>query len=329
MRNDVLIHKVRLERTDRTCTPWWQPDFVSRQSPISLPPHLRAFPAGHLRCQHCGSFSGQPFEQGWACLDGECEQHFVLKSGSLLSDLSYSADYAAVWAWCIECKQPSKIIYEGGLWTCLRKECARAFQFPLGIDTGSLVYSAEFINERTNFTPPCQPLRPALPVLGDGFCGTEMEFRCGIVCPKCFGCSRRRHWDRWVYETPDCPFVLIAPPPPYPLCRVNNENWELKRRKLLRQNRLGESVVASHLTIGAYNAYQYLLPHVEDRSMMIGSVHVFRASAAINARGDGPDGLWDEIQLAANQDFGLQRNPVRLAGRRSILRMHGDMKAVR
>ncbi|KAL2757753.1 hypothetical protein ACRALDRAFT_2016840 [Sodiomyces alcalophilus JCM 7366] len=301
-------------------------EFVPRESHTAELPRPRAFPAGHIQCQHCKEIFSQPFEQGWACLNGKCEQHFVLDSGSLMSDLTYSADCAAVWAWCVECKHPSKTIFEGGIWTCLRKDCMVAFQFPLDVNASSLAYSAEFISERTDFAPPPQPLRPALPTLGDDSCGTEIEFRRGIVCPECFGCSRRRNWDRWVYETPGCPFVLIAPPPPYPLCRIEKENWEINRRKSLKQSRLGENIAVSRLTIGAYSVYQYLLPHVKDRSKVIGSVHIFRATASTNARPDGPNSLWDEMQLAANQGFGLQRNPVRLAGRRSSPRMHVDIK---
>ncbi|ROT34664.1 hypothetical protein SODALDRAFT_285960 [Sodiomyces alkalinus F11] len=244
-------------------------------------------------------------------------------SGSILSDLSYSADCAAVWAWCVECKQPSKTIFDGDIWTCLHKNCTRAFQFQPEMDTNKLVYSAVFINERTAFVPPHEALRPALPVLWENSCGTEIEFRCGIVCPKCFGCSRRRNWDRWVYETPGCPFVLIAPPPPYPLCRVEKENWEFNARKCLKQSRVGEHVVASRLTIGAYSAYQFLLADIKDALKVIGSVHVFRATAVTNARDEGPNSLWNEIQLASNQGFGLQRNPVRLAGHKSeVLTRH-------
>ncbi|PNH33007.1 hypothetical protein BJF96_g3820 [Verticillium dahliae] len=122
--NDIFFWKIRLERTDRTTPSWCQPDDALTQTVEPRP-----FPHGKLDCVHCGVLSMYSFAQGWACLNGNCKQHFTLADGTSLTDLSYAGHSATIIAWCSECKHASKTIFVEG-WTCYNRGCSKAFEFP-------------------------------------------------------------------------------------------------------------------------------------------------------------------------------------------------------
>lgn len=315
----IFLHKLRLEKTDKSSSDWWMPTAnpsTSIDSQMSGDEHDHAYPQVRMDCESCHEDSPQIFTQGWVCLNGRCESHLLLDDGKMVSHLEYASTHAATIAWCTECRQPSKTIFENE-WTCLNNLCAKAFVFADHVDPNELVYSAHFLKERTQCRAATEPLQPPLPDTSTVQAGTGAEFRIGLVCPKCHGCSRRKDWDRWVYETEGCDFVLDAPPQPYSLASVADENAEFRLRKMYTQARAGPSIISQVKSIGAYGVKQYLLPAPGRNGQLIGSVHVLQATAQINAGPGGPDELWEEIQRTTSLNFDLKRNPVRTPGRKS------------
>lgn len=317
----IFIYKLRLEKTDKNSPSWWTLESTDDEIDHSMDVGQddRAYPAVRMECGSCEWEYAQIFTEGWVCLNAECEYHLVLEDGRTLSmdNIEYASTHAAHLNWCDQCQQPSKTIFEEG-WACLNKECSHFFEFDESVDTVNLTYSQDFLNERTHCAPASEPLQPELPVLDKTQAGTESEVRRGMVCPKCHGCSRRKDWDGWVYETRGCDFVLAAPPQPYPLSNVDQEVAELKRRKTYRQPRVDAPVKQSTTSIGAYTVEQYFLPVPGEGGDLIGTVHVFRANHSINTGNGGADQLWDEIQQATGQGFSLLRNPVRTPGRKFL-----------
>lgn len=305
----IVIHKLRLEKTDKSASSWWMPKNSAAEQVGQ-----RAYPDVRGHCDSCNKESKQVFTQGWACLNAGCDKHFVLATGETITDLDYAADNAALMAWCIECKQPSKTVFGEG-WTCLHKRCSSAFEFAEDVDTSKLTYSREILLERTACATPAQPIRPDLPSFQEAT--TDIAFRRGIVCPQCHGCSRRRDWDRWTCETEGCDFVISAPPQPLSLAEISRENEEALSRKKFKNPVTDPSVETFTATMGGYDVDVYLFPQPTNHGIIIGTVHVFRATDRVNSRRGGADQLWAEIQDSTGRGFSLSRNPVRTPGRKS------------
>ncbi|KAG7108578.1 hypothetical protein HYQ44_012454 [Verticillium longisporum] len=302
--NDIFFWKIRLERTDRTTPSWCQPDDALTQTVEPRP-----FPHGKLDCVHCGVLSMYSFAQGWACLNGNCEQHFTLADGTSLTDLSYAGHSATIIAWCSECKHASKTIFVEG-WTCYNRGCSKAFEFPAEVDMGALTYSEAFLSERTTFPTPPDSLVPPMPNPSDG-CGTEKAARISIVCPRCRGCSRRVYWNRWSCDNKECNYILPAAPRPL---SIEDIRAETTKRKSLLQVKKNDSLVQRDLMICGHKVEQYFLPDMEAKGQCCGTVLIFRATDAINNTRNGPNHLWMDIQEAAARGDDFKRNAVKCPG---------------
>ncbi|KAK1701265.1 hypothetical protein BDP55DRAFT_538712 [Colletotrichum godetiae] len=222
-----------------------------------------------------------------------------------------ASHYSATLAWCIDCHQHCKTVFSAG-WTCLNRKCKKFFTFPAGVDVACLDYSESFLQERTSFQLPEQPLRPDLPSM-EGCLGTESEMRKGIVCPQCHGCSRRIDWTHWAYENPVCNFVLMAKPAAFPLQNVLQEEARVKRILGQGSRLFDAGILQHHAQINGCPVEQFLLPDPSDSSKIIGSVSIIRTNQEINAQPGGPDEMW-KISNESVETFDLSRNSVVHAG---------------
>ncbi len=188
-------------------------------------------------------------------------------------------------------------------------------------------------------TPPAvMPPLPCADYADEENCGTEVEFRKGMVCPRCGCCAPRAYWDRWECPNERCKYRHYVNMLPYPLSSAREEEKRpsisrvkagLKPGELLKDNivtRLPEVTFES-----GFVATTYHLPDPEGK--IIGSVTIFRATEQICMRENGPDELYRDLQAAVairdKDDNGqvipgmeksgkinLRRNPVRNPGRK-------------
>ncbi|TQN75222.1 Alpha-ketoglutarate-dependent dioxygenase alkB-like protein 3 [Colletotrichum shisoi] len=302
------IHKIRLEKTNRAMPSWWQLS-AEMQSSTQLR-ELREFPTFRADCTKCRQSSKQMYIQGWTCLNAECEGSFAFTPAIDISELTVASYHASSLAWCVACHQGSKAIFSCG-WSCLNQKCSSFFNFPAGTDVNRLTYSEDFLLERTSYQVPQQPLQPPLPdITAPGLLGTEKAMRDGIVCPECHRCARRVDWTKWSYEDPRCNFTLLAPPLPFPLANVLAESKQQQRlRSGFQSKAFNKHILQSASQANGYAMEQYLLPDPLNTNTIIGSVTVFRATPAINARAGAPDQIWDLLQHDTVRDFGFQRKP--------------------
>ncbi|KAK2018281.1 hypothetical protein LZ32DRAFT_680720 [Colletotrichum eremochloae] len=299
-----IIHKIRLEKTDRSVPSWWQS--MSEAQNIAK---LDGFPALQANCFKCGTASKQTFTQGWTCLNARCEDCFVFPPAVDILKLTTASKHASFLAWCVDCHQGSKTVFSCG-WVCLHQKCGKFFTFAAGVNAKQLTYSEDFLLERTSHQMPQQPLQPPLPdITMPGFLGTEKAMRNGIVCPECHRCARRVDWTKWAYEDPLCPFTLLAPPLPLPLEEVHAEETHQRQKKTFESKILDEHILEVRSGSNGYPIEQYLLPDPLSTGIIIGSVTVLRATRAINAREGGPDQMWGLLQHDTVRDFGFQRQP--------------------
>ncbi|KAK1986154.1 hypothetical protein LZ30DRAFT_648473 [Colletotrichum cereale] len=298
------IHKIRLEKTDRSAPSWWQ-----SMSEAQNTAKLEEFPALQANCSKCGVLSKQTLIQGWTCLNSKCEECFVFPPAVDILKLTTFSKHASPLAWCVDCHQGSKMVFSCS-WVCLNHKCGKFFTFPAGFDVNQLKYTEDFLLERTSHQVPQQTLQPPLPdITMPGLLGTEKVMRDGIVCPECHRCARRVEWTKWAYEDPLCHFTLLAPPLPLPLQAVHVEETQQRQRKTFESKILDEHILEAKSESNGYSIEQYLLPDPLDAGVIIGSVTVFRATRAINAREGAPDQMWDLLQHDTAQDFGFQRQP--------------------
>ncbi|KAK2001110.1 hypothetical protein LX36DRAFT_629421 [Colletotrichum falcatum] len=299
-----FIHKIRLEKTDRSVPSWWQSNSEAQDIVKG-----EEFPAHQANCSKCGTLSKQTFNQGWTCLNGHCEECFVFPPAVDILKLSASSRHASSLAWCVDCHKESKTVFSC-CWVCLNQKCDKFFTFPTGVDINQLKYSEDFLLERTSHQVPRQPLQPPLPDTAmPGFLGTEKAMRDGIVCPECHRCARRVDWTKWAYEDPRCHFTLLASPLPLPLEEVHAEESHQRRKRSFESKVLDERILEARSESNGYSIEQYLLPDPLDADVIIGSVTVLRATRDINVREGAPDQMWDLLQHDTTRDFGFQRQP--------------------
>ncbi|OLN96554.1 hypothetical protein CCHL11_00652 [Colletotrichum chlorophyti] len=300
------INKVRLEKTDRRTPSWWQP-----KSEVQQTARPRESPCHQFNCLKCHRSSKQMFSQGLTCLNSDCKEVFKFNQPVDIQQLSFASHRAAPLAWCLDCHKESKQVFSCG-WACLNKGCNKFFSFPAGLKVDELAYSEEFLQERTSFEDPQEPLKPVLPdAATGGFIGTEKMMRDGIICPKCHGCSRRKYWKHWAYENSECDFILEAKPHPYPLEDVLAEEVQEKKKKAFSETKVMNEQIIKTTTeeVDGYRVEQYLLPDQLDPEIVLGSVTVFRASREVNSQPGGPDDIWNSLQQdTVEGNFDLQRS---------------------
>ncbi|KAF6835908.1 hypothetical protein CPLU01_04011 [Colletotrichum plurivorum] len=302
--NGVRFFKIRLEKIDRSTPSWWQPE---DQVQHSVRP--RECPPIQTLCSLCGEVSKQVFSQGWTCLNAHCSGVLSFPPDDI-QQLSFASHRAVPMAWCVMCEKGSKTIFSCG-WICLNEDCDDFFHLPTGVSRDDLIYSEEYLQERTAHLVPIQPLAPRLPdATVDGFLGTEKEMRIGIVCPQCGGCSRRKCWNRWICENPDCSYVLDGRPRPYPLRVVIAEEVAQTQKSSFTTLTVAEGIPMATSRVNGYTIDQYLLPDPNDAGAVFGSVTVFRSGTKINAEAGGANDMWNQMQEETIKDFGLRRQPV-------------------
>ena len=157
----------------------------------------------------------------WVTQTGETHVHRVRFEKADLTSLSWWAptgttlpsvkrDFTkrALVDTCSTCSQTFPQIYANG-WTCCNTKCQ---QFTRMVSVPDL--NPAFLAERSDHaTKPKAPF-PVVPWLPKNdpylpFCSYTRAK--GIVCPKCHGCSSRKHWTHWACETEGCDFIYEIP----------------------------------------------------------------------------------------------------------------------
>ncbi|KAL7621160.1 hypothetical protein AAE478_008477 [Parahypoxylon ruwenzoriense] len=211
---------------------------------------------------------------------------------------------------CTACQEKSKEIFTHG-WTCLNKDCPEFFQIG-SMDRSLLEYNEDFLAERTAFEKEEEfkfPLLPPLPVNEGNALGTEKQFKNGIVCPKCFGCSRRIKWEGWYCENDACDFKHAVPMKEIPLGSIAEETAIVRNRQTLDYTRYG--VKAYRQSLGGNELTTWFLPGEGDPNSFIGSVTRIRPSEEARGRMGGLNDLYMKLQ---NEDIGLKRGGARNTG---------------
>ncbi|OTB03923.1 hypothetical protein M426DRAFT_23247 [Hypoxylon sp. CI-4A] len=218
--------------------------------------------------------------------------------------------YACVVKKCPRCGSNSKEKFKQG-WACLQKKCTHFFKFPPNISIDKLEYNDTFLRERSPFDgePVNHNLVPALPSRDMNSSGSEKEFKRGIVCPKCLGCSRRIKWDGWYCETPGCDFKLIMPLRLITLEAIVEENERAQGPKhpdVVRY--IHNSVLCFKEKIGECTTESYFFP--DGNGGFIGSVTSIHASKEMLSRPGGINDLYEKIQRG---DIPLERRAAKNA----------------
>lgn len=215
---------------------------------------------------------------------------------------------------CTACNVESKVIFQQGF-ACLNPQCSKYFEFSMPVDHTELKYSEVFLSERTQYSgPEPGPILPPLPELeGEDF-GYEERYRKGIVCSKCQCCSRRLEWRRWECENTDmsCSFTHSVIQRPISVVDAIRQGNDADGDKV-RVSRFicHASIKVKTASTKFYDICEYAIPNHENKS--IGFVRHFKPRKVVNELPDGPNDLFMQLQT---EDFGLQRNASRLAGRK-------------
>ncbi|OTA54703.1 hypothetical protein K449DRAFT_377378 [Hypoxylon sp. EC38] len=222
--------------------------------------------------------------------------------------------YSCPLSTCHACRKESKKMYKQG-WTCLNEECAQFFQFPAHIDVNELEYNDHFLNERTAFTGP-QPkydLIPALPCIKGDASGSEKEYKQGIVCPKCHGCSRKIQWNYWYCENRECDFKHTITVQMNSMEKIAEENAKIMAKRRTYKFRRGEkpSSLPLHfsLVIGGHRFTVFFL--TDGTGRFIGSVTRIRPTKQARSRPGGYNDIYTDVQ---NSDIPFERRGARNAG---------------
>ncbi|KAK4199729.1 hypothetical protein QBC40DRAFT_265647 [Triangularia verruculosa] len=223
---------------------------------------------------------------------------------------------------CVACGVMSKEIFTIG-WFCLNHNCASFYQISPGqeVDIDALVYSQDFVNERTPFIGEIPSLMPDMPSVNSDQYGTELHLRTGFVCPDCHHACRRLYWNTLRCEIPQCGFRQEVHMVPYPRDKLDAEVEAFEKKMVNRRRNSGvndplaticierHAVRSPVMALGGYIVRQFFLTDPDDR--MIGSFTIFRSNEQINARAGGPDELFRTLEV---EDIGLRRNPAAVAG---------------
>lgn len=265
-----------LEKTDLDEPSWWAPSLKSTLRPQTIVNPERQ------KCPHCYESSPAIFAQGWVCLNPQCLCYY---EGPHTGDLKLISDQVEYSQAYLDSRTP----YQG--------------EAP-----GPLTRTPDFISSLT----------------ARGETGYEFIWTQGIVCPKCQCCSRRIHDWGWRCENQACNFELRARVPTITVqdampdkftpnfhkivsVDMNKDNGELGPKD---DPKIMEPPPCPHY--GGYDIEYYDLPGPtlpNGRREIAGIIVVFRATPAINARADGPDQLFRELQ--EEEHLGMKRNRVR------------------
>lgn len=233
--------------------------------------------------------------------------------GTTLSEPNFNwpkAEYKS----CVACEVESKVIFQQGF-ACLNPQCSEYFEFGTPVNNAALKYSDAFLSERTEYNGlEPGPISPPLPKLEGNDFGYEARYRKGVVCSSCQCCSRRLQWRDWKCENVEgeCRFTHIVPQRPISVANAirqgnNADSDELRVSKFI----LHDSIKMKTVGTKFYDIDEYTIPDHNRQS--IGFIRHFKPRKVVNELPGGPNDLFMQLQA---EDFGLQRNASRLAGRK-------------
>ncbi|KAJ9155445.1 hypothetical protein NKR23_g2011 [Pleurostoma richardsiae] len=86
--DEILIHKIRLEKIDLQEDSWWWSDRAEATQPFTLSSATTGkFSTDSQTCPHCNATSKTIFTAGWTCLSHRCTQFFQFNDDTIDVDL--------------------------------------------------------------------------------------------------------------------------------------------------------------------------------------------------------------------------------------------------
>ncbi|KKK17010.1 hypothetical protein ARAM_003408 [Aspergillus rambellii] len=217
---------------------------------------------------------------------------------------------------CAGCLQTSARVYDEG-WMCLHPSCKLFWTINASAPPETLTFHPGFLESRLRPDPEIQPhfsLVPSLlSTLNDGdqdISSARIAWK-GIVCPRCCRCISRRFWNGWKCTDYDiqcssghvqnrCPFEKLTTMHPVSLRSVIDD-FELSpiKRALFFDPKFAMPEIDDR-TFFPYRKLSYRIPGA-------GYITHFVSSQSINTRPNGPNDLFNQLQVA---DAGLRRYPL-------------------
>lgn len=207
---------------------------------------------------------------------------------------------------CQNCQHTSKRIFQQG-WICLYEKCKYFWKLHGRNAPSNLVYSKDFLTERTSWPNSVRPafeLKPELPKQDpkDPTVSFSLTSWKGIVCPRCGRCISRTKWTGWECKTANCGYSIYIQPSPIPATSLLPEHTIEYLGHALPLDRYADPVLLRQPEfLGNWRIHTY--------SLMDGNtITHFHANGAINQQPGGAHELFLALQSA---DLGLQRFPLK------------------
>lgn len=209
---------------------------------------------------------------------------------------------------CSSCEHTSPQVYRHG-WMCLRPGCSKAWTLNGLVPPAELEFDADFLAFRTPSACGdglCKKLIRSFSSFIEDYSEDNTYSRSswkGIVCPSCSKCVSRIHWGGWkctddiAYPRKGsekvCAFEHMIAMRPVPLESVVGDATRTPLRAAP-----GVRVTIESSSDCPYEIRKYTLPNG------VGSITHFIATAASNSRPNGPNDMFQQMQLG---EFGLRR----------------------
>lgn len=200
---------------------------------------------------------------------------------------------------CSHCHGQYLQVYQ--VWMCLNHECQSFWKLPNGSDPDEnvLVFNDAFLKKRTVWTGKKEfDIKPAQfdPSTHDSAQYVySRDGWYGFWCEKCGQCSSRENWSSW-----NCPCGnsrTVDPPILTP--KQTNVGFDDDKKMVTSISKTPKSTIQPKVTIaGKYTIETYVINEGN-------RVHHFRSCPELNAQPNGPDQLFEELQIA--KDLKLQR----------------------
>ena len=213
---------------------------------------------------------------------------------------------------CLFCLGENEQIYTAG-WMCLNERCPAFWTIGLRPPQGRLVYSPDFLGERTawdasqDFSPPFLLVPPLL--VGDEtarewvenptFAVSRLAWR-GIVCPRCGRCNARTEWFGWRCQTESCDFQLAIPMRPVSQALLGDPFDTAAYGHTIPSVRSSHHIPVESRPLGNYRITTVTIPGC-------GVVAHIQPNRRVLGRTKGPHDMFRELQTL---DIGLKRHPL-------------------
>ncbi|KAK1145701.1 hypothetical protein N8T08_003937 [Aspergillus melleus] len=212
---------------------------------------------------------------------------------------------------CSSCRDISPQVYSQG-WMCLNQDCKQFWTLNRKKAPRKLDFDAGYLNFRTPPTSNANshyPLVQSFSSFLEGYSGDDTYSRSswkGVVCPSCSKCVSRTYWGGW-----KCADDLA--PPTKSLDSVCAFEHMISMRPIPLEHVIGEAarppippVPSVATTIDTSSVYPfeirtYTMPN------RVGSITHFVANPRSNSKPQGPDCMFEQLQLG---EFGLRRYPL-------------------